>query len=273
MINLLILGPTGTVGKIISELALEDPELNIVAACDICNIGDRLDQFTNIKDSNNINISDIENLQYIIESSKPNVVVDFTTAKATEKNSIICAKNGIRTVIGTTGLSDDFLNRFEGLIKENNAPSVVSSNMATGMNVFFKMLSIISPYLKDWDIEIIESHHHRKIDSPSGTAITAGKIISSSIGGDFEKIAKFGRNKGPNLRKIGALNEIGFHSIRAGDIVGDHIILYAGPGERIEFKHQAHNRLCFANGAIKAIKFIFKAKENKIYTSNEVLGL
>ncbi|MBY9006146.1 MAG: 4-hydroxy-tetrahydrodipicolinate reductase [Candidatus Lokiarchaeota archaeon] len=273
MINLLILGPTGTMGKLISTLALEDPEINVVAACDISNIGDRLDNFTNIKDANNIFISDIDNIQNIIEDTKPNVVVDFTIAKATEKNCLICAKNGVRSVIGSTGLSEEFLENLEKLIKENNAPSVVSSNMAIGVNIFFKMLSIMSPYLKDWDIEIIESHHNRKQDSPSGTAITAGKIISSAIGCDFNNVAKFGRDKGINKRKVGALNEIGFHSIRAGDISGDHIILYAGAGERIEFKHQAHNRLCFANGAIKAIKFIIKAKKNKIYTSNEVLGL
>ena len=93
------------------------------------------------------------------------------------------------------------------------------------------------------------------------------------LGSDFEKTAKFGRSRGPNKRSVGAINEIGIHSIRAGDIVGDHTVLYAGPGERIELKHQAHSRECFAEGAIKAIKFIAMAKENKIYSTSEVLGL
>ena len=93
------------------------------------------------------------------------------------------------------------------------------------------------------------------------------------MGSDFEQTVKFGRNRGPNKRIIGGKNELGFHSIRAGDIVGDHIILYAGPGERIELKHQAHSRYCFAEGAIKAIKFIAQAKEAKIYSTSEVLGL
>jgi len=135
------------------------------------------------------------------------------------------------------------------------------------------MISILTAYLEEWDIEIIEAHHHRKRDSPSGTALTIGKIIADTIGANFDHVAKFGRSYGPNKRVVGAKNEIGIHSIRAGDIVGDHTVLYAGPGERVEFKHQAHSRMCFASGAITAIKFIAEDRENKIYTTREVLGL
>ena len=112
-----------------------------------------------------------------------------------------------------------------------------------------------------------------KVDAPNGTILKIGEAITNSIDSKLDDIAKFGWDKGFNKRQIGGRNEIGFHSIRAGDIVGDHIILYAGPGERIELKHQAHSRSCFATGAIKAVKFIAQAKENKIYTTNEVLGL
>ena len=135
------------------------------------------------------------------------------------------------------------------------------------------MLDSVKCKLKDWDIEIIETHHHRKRDVPSGTALTAGTIIAESIGCDFNEVAKFGRDKGPNKREIGATSEIGIHSIRAGDIVGDHIVLYAGPGERIEFKHQAHSRDCFATGAIKAVKFIAQASEHRIFSMKDVLNL
>jgi 4-hydroxy-tetrahydrodipicolinate reductase len=273
MVKLLIFGPTGSMGHLISNLALADSDINVVAACDVNNVGDSLESVVGTRDPNNIEIIDVEKLETIIERTQPDVAVDFTVAKATEKNSVICVKKGIRLVIGTTGLSGIFLNTLERLIKENKAPAVISSNMATGVNVFFKMLSVLSPYLKEWDIEIIEAHHHRKRDAPSGTALTAGNIIADSIGCDFEKVAKFGRKKGPSKRTVGAQNEIGVHSIRAGDIVGDHIILYAGSGERIEFKHQAHSRDCFATGAIKAIKFIAKASENKIYSTQEVLRL
>lgn len=273
MIKLLILGPTGAMGKIISELALNDDIIEVVAACDVSNIGEELGAYVAIKDPNKVKISDVNNLQNIIEKTNPDVAVDFTVAKATEQNCETCVKNGIRCIIGTTALSQDFLNKFEKLVKEHNAPAVISPNMATGVNIFFKMASVLANYLSEWDIEIIEAHHHRKIDAPSGTALKIGEIISDTLGSDFSAIAKFGRNKGPNKRLLGAKNEIGIHSIRAGDIVGDHIVLFGGTGERIELKHQAHSRLCFATGAIKAIKFIANAKVSKIYSTVEVLGL
>jgi 4-hydroxy-tetrahydrodipicolinate reductase len=145
--------------------------------------------------------------------------------------------------------------------------------MATGVNILFKMASILTKYLNDWDIEVIESHHHRKADVPSGTALAIAKTICDTLGCDPEKTLKFGRSKGPNKRKVGAKNEIGIHAIRAGDIVGDHTILFAGKGERIELKHQAHSRNSFAYGAIRAIKFIIRQDENRIYTMNDVLNL
>lgn len=273
MIKLLILGPTGSMGKLISELALKDEEIDLVAASGIDHIGASLSSIVAIEDANNIKIRNIEDLEEIIQETRPDVVVDFTIAKATEKNCLICVKRGVRCVIGTTALSQEFLVTFEKLVKEKKAPAVVSPNMAIGMNVFFEMTKKLAHYLKEWDIEVIETHHHRKIDAPSGTALKIGKIIGDAIDSDFDKIVKYGRTKGQNKREIGAKNEIGMHSIRAGDIVGDHIVLFAGTGERIELKHQAHSRYCFAEGAIRAIKFIVQAKENKIYSTDEVLGL
>ncbi len=273
MIKLLIFGPTGSMGKLITKLALEDKEIDVVAAFDVTNIGEELAYIAGVKDPNNIKISDVKYLTEVISQTKPNVAIDFTIAPATEKNCLICAENGIRCVIGTTALSKEFFDKFEELIKKYHSPAVFSPNMATGVNVLFKVASILTSFLADWDIEVIETHHHRKIDAPSGTALKIGQVISDTLGSDFETIAKFGRQRGPNKRTIGAKEEIGIHSIRGGDIVGDHIILYAGPGERIELKHQAHSRECFANGSIKAIKFIANAKEDKIYSTDEVLGL
>ncbi|MHA2278090.1 MAG: 4-hydroxy-tetrahydrodipicolinate reductase [Candidatus Kariarchaeaceae archaeon] len=273
MIKLLILGPTGSMGKLISKLSLEDEEINVVAACDTTNVGDKLSYIVGATDPNNLMISDVNKLDEVISATNPTVAVDFTVAEATEKNAIICAEKGIRCVIGTTAMSQDFLERFEELVKKNHTPSIISPNMATGVNVLFKMASVLTKYLAEWDIEILETHHHRKVDAPSGTALKIGQIISDSLDSDFEKIAKFGRSRGPNKRPVGAKEEIGIHSIRGGDIVGDHTILYAGPGERIELKHQAHSRECFAEGSIKAIKFIANAKEDKIYSTSDVLGL
>jgi len=271
MIKLLIIGPTGAMGKLISKLALEDKDIDVVAACDIKNIGDDLGFIAGAENPNNIIISDVKDLENIINQKNPEIAVDFTTAQATEKNSIICIKNRIRCVIGTTALSKNFLEKIEDLIKEYQTPSVISPNMSIGINIIFKIAPILASYLTDWDIEIFEAHHHRKTDSPSGTALKIGALISNTLNCDFEKIVKYGRDHGTNIRKIGAKNEIGIHAIRAGDIVGDHTILYGGIGERIELRHQAHSRICFASGAIKAIKFIANATENKIYTMNNIL--
>jgi 4-hydroxy-tetrahydrodipicolinate reductase len=273
LIRLLILGATGSMGKLISKLALEENEIEVVAACDVNNIGEDLANLAGTMVSTKIKVSDVKDLQKIIKEMNPEVVIDFSMAKATEINCTLCVKNKIRCVIGTTGLSKDFLENFKKLVVDYSAPSIISSNMATGVNIFFKIASILTAHLSEWDIEIIEAHHHRKVDSPSGTALTAGKIICETLGVEFDDVIKFGRNHGPNKRLIGAKNEIGIHAIRAGDIVGDHTIIFAGPGERIELKHQAHSRACMATGAIKAIKFIANARENKIYEMNEVLNL
>jgi len=273
MIRLLILGPTGSMGKLITSLAITDGEIEVVAVCDQSEIGADLGSLLAVPNPDNIRIKDVNDLQDVIKETNPDVVVDFTVASATEKNCTICVKSGIRCVIGTTAMSKEFLEDFEKLVEKHNAPSIISPNMATGVNVLFKIAGILTNYLDEWDIEVIEAHHHRKVDSPSGTALKIGEIISKALNSDLNAIAKFGRNKGPNKRLVGAKNEIGIHSVRGGDIVGDHTVLFAGPGERIELKHQAHSRTCFATGAIKAIKFIAQAKENRIFSTKDVVGL
>ncbi len=273
MIRIIILGASGSMGRLIGKLALEDDEIEVVAACDIIDIGKEFGILCGANDSNKIKITDASKLQEIIKSAKPEVAIDFTIAEAAENNCKICVKNKIRCVIGTTALSQDFLDEHERLIEDYNAPAVISPNMAIGMNVFFKIASILTQYLADWDIEVIEAHHNRKKDAPSGTLLTITEIISRTLAVKMNDVVKYGRSRGPNKRKVGAKNEIGVHAIRAGDIVGDHMILFAGSGERIEFKHQAHSRMCFASGAIRAIKFIVEAKENKIYKMQDVLSL
>jgi len=215
MIRLLIFGPTGSMGRLITKLALEDEEIEVVAACDIQDIGTSLRHLVGVYDPKNIVINHVNDLQELIDMTHPNIAVDFTTAEATEKNSIICVKNNIRCVIGTTGLSDLFLQAFETLVKESKTPAVISSNMATGVNIVFKIASLLAQFLQEWDIEIIEFHHHLKRDSPSGTSLTLGKEIAKTLGIQFEAVAKFGREKGPNKRLIRAKQEIGIHAIRA----------------------------------------------------------
>ena len=273
MIKLLILGPTGSMGRLISKLALMDEEIDVVAACDINHIGNELGFVIGVSDPNKIQIRDTNELQQVIDVTQPEVAVDFTVAEATEKNCLLCVENGIRCIIGTTALSQHFLTKFEELVKKNKTPAVISPNMATGVNIFFKMVSELTKYLGTWDIEVIESHHNRKQDNYSGTSLKILDIICETIGLKKEDVTKYGRIRGKALREKGAQNEIGIHCIRAGDIVGEHKVLYAGSGEYIELKHTAINRNCFATGAIRAIIFIAKQKENKIFEMKDVLNL
>ncbi|HDZ18487.1 hypothetical protein LCGC14_0733640 [marine sediment metagenome] len=273
MIKLLILGPTGSMGRLLSKLTLEDNDIEVVGACDTKHINEELGFIVGSHDPNKIRVSDVNRLQEVINETQPETVVDFTLAEATEKNCLLCVENGLRCIIGTTALSQDFLNKFEEEVKKHNAPAVISPNMATGVNVFFKIASMLAKYLAEWDIEIIESHHNRKQDNYSGTSLKILNIICETIGIKKEDVTKYGRTKGKVLREKGAKNEIGIHCIRAGDIVGEHKVLYAGSGEYIELKHTAINRNCFAAGAIRAIKFIAKQKDNKIFEMKDVLNL
>jgi 4-hydroxy-tetrahydrodipicolinate reductase len=275
MIKVVLLGACGSMGKLIGRLIMDDSELELIGAFDIHNIGKQYAGIVGAATSCSTNVQHTDDLDIFIEKNIPDVAVDFSIAEATEKNCLTLVNNGIKCVIGTTGLSGEFIKKLESSIRENKVPTIISSNMATGVNVFFKMASILTTYLDDWDIEIIEAHHHRKADNYSGTSLKILDIICETLGVNTEDVTKYGRTKGKEKRKIGGRNEIGIHCIRAGDIVGDHTILFAGPGERIELKHQAHSRECFANGTIKAIKYLNKIDRNdaRIISTQEALGL
>ncbi|HME55019.1 MAG TPA: 4-hydroxy-tetrahydrodipicolinate reductase [Candidatus Lokiarchaeia archaeon] len=269
-----ILGADGSMGRMIAGLAIEDPEIKIVGAFtepDAPTIGTDIGSLLG-KKSIDVEILDSTDLHNKLQACKPDIAIDFTVAKATEVNAPIIVKNGIRMVIGTTGLSQDFMDEIKALIQEYNAPSIISSNMAVGMNLFMKIVGDVASALEGWDTEVIEAHHNRKKDAPSGTAITISEIIAKSWNKELDDIAKYGRGRGPAPRVKGT-DELGIHAIRAGDIVGDHMVLFAGAGERIELVHRAHDRSCFASGAIKAAKFIATADEPRLYSMKEVLGL
>ncbi|MHA1820663.1 MAG: 4-hydroxy-tetrahydrodipicolinate reductase [Promethearchaeota archaeon] len=276
-IKLGILGIDGAMGKLITNLAIQDELVDVSCGFTIPespNIGMDIGQLVG-KPNQDVKVSSIVDLDNILknERPKPDIMIDFTIADATEQNAPKVLGYNIPMVIGTTGLSKDFHENISKLASQKNISLVISTNMAVGVNVLFMIAKELASKLKDWEIEIIEAHHHRKKDAPSGTAMTLAQNIAEALGVDLDKVAKYGRQKGPNPRKWGN-QEIGIHSIRAGDIVGDHIILYAGNGERIELKHQAHSRECFASGAIKAAKFLYEHKdEGKIFNMQDVLGL
>ncbi|NVM52153.1 MAG: 4-hydroxy-tetrahydrodipicolinate reductase [Candidatus Helarchaeota archaeon] len=275
MIRVALAGIDGNMGGLVAKDVIQDPELEIVAGFSISqspNEGKDVGTFHGF-DPLGVPILSGDKLPDVLKATKPEVYVDFTIAKAAEKNCIIVAEQKIKSVIGTTALSSEFLQNFENLIKKHETCTVISPNMSLGVNILFNLSGQLTELLSTYDIEITETHHHRKKDVPSGTAMKLAQIIASALNKNIDEVGKFGRSKGFNPRKVGA-DEIGIHAVRAGDIVGEHTILYAGPGERIEVTHRAHSRQCFATGTLVAIKFLAQRGESgRIYSMQDVLGL
>lgn len=212
------------------------------------------------------------NLEKTLEDTQPDVLVDFTSADATVKTARVASKNSVNLVIGTTGLDNSQLEEIKTLVNEGGVSAVISPNMATGVNIFFKTVRDMAGALgQDYDIEVIEAHHRHKRDVPSGTALRAGELIAEATGKDLDKDGLFGRSRGV-IGERGS--EIGFHAIRGGDIIGDHTVLFAGNGERLEITHRAHSRQAFVNGTIRAIRFVYDNKDTgRVFSTFDVLGI
>jgi 4-hydroxy-tetrahydrodipicolinate reductase len=207
--------------------------------------------------------SDIED-----SSSGANVIVDFTSPESTLRNADYASRNSKSMVIGTTGFKD----KEETKLKEvcRSFPCVIAPNMSIGVNVMFEATRFLARALGDeYDIEIIEAHHKHKIDSPSGTALRLGESAAEGLGRDFNLVAKFERHGSIGERKEG---EIGIQSVRGGDVVGEHTVMFLGQGERIELTHRAYSRDNFAKGVLRAVKWIY-GKSPGIYTMKDVLEL
>jgi 4-hydroxy-tetrahydrodipicolinate reductase len=261
MIRVAVTGASGRMGKLIISNIVNSKEMELSAAFDLANIGQ--DAGTGIEGGNlNVFISDIKDMEQILKDSKTDVLIDFTIANATVVNAPKAAVAGVNLVIGTTGFSKEQKSIIETAIFKNGVAGIISPNFSVGVNVFFKILSEAAHYLQDYDIEIIEAHHNKKKDAPSGTAMKAADVISNALGGKDYVYGRQGlapRNK-----------EIGIHAVRGGDIVGDHTVMFVGDGERIEIKHQAHSRQAFASGAVKAAAWICNVKPG-LYTMEDIL--
>lgn len=196
------------------------------------------------------------------------VLIDFTSIDATLKNLESCRQAGKRIVIGTTGFSD----AQKDIIKQaaNDIGVVFAPNMSVGVNLTFKLLDMAAKVMgNDVDIEIIEAHHRHKVDAPSGTALRMGEVVASALGRDLKECAVYGREGQTGERER---NTIGFETIRAGDIVGEHTVMFADIGERVEITHKASSRMTFANGAARAASWLMQ-KEPGLFDMQDVLGL
>ncbi|XBC38311.1 MAG: 4-hydroxy-tetrahydrodipicolinate reductase [Buchnera aphidicola (Floraphis choui)] len=203
------------------------------------------------------------------EINKFDILIDFTNPTSTIKHLKICALNNKKIVIGTTGLSNTDIKTIK--ILSQKISIVFSPNYSIGINLMLSLLKKTSTTIgKDSDIEIIEAHHREKKDAPSGTAIEMGKVISNEMNWNFQKQAIYTRN---GLTRKRRENEIGFSSIRAGDIIGDHTAIFASPGERIEITHKATNRSIFSKGAIKAAIWLMLQKKAGLFNMLDVLNI
>jgi len=196
------------------------------------------------------------------------VLIDFTTPQATLENIRLASSRGLSAVIGTTGITGDMLKEVTDLAKKIRC--VMAPNMSVGMNVMFRIARDMAGILgKDYDMEILEVHHRLKKDAPSGTAMRLAQILAASVDRDLEKVGVYER-KGMIGERTD--EEIGIQTWRAGDITGEHTVMFGGIGERLELIHRAHNRDNFARGAVKAAAWIIKQPLG-LYDMQDVLGL
>ena len=196
------------------------------------------------------------------------VLIDFTRPEPTLANLEICRKAGRRMVIGTTGFSEEQQQKIA--TAANDIAIVFAPNMSVGVNLCFKLLDVAARVLgDDVDIEVIEAHHRHKVDAPSGTALRMGEVVADALGRDLKDCAVYGREGHTGERET---KTIGFETIRAGDIVGDHTVMFAGNGERVEITHKASSRMTFANGAIRASNWLMSS-DSGLFDMQDVLGL
>ena len=196
------------------------------------------------------------------------VLIDFTRPEATLANLAVCREAGKAMVIGTTGFDEAGKAAIAGAAADIGI--VFAPNMSVGVNLCLKLLDLAARVLgEDVDIEIIEAHHRHKVDAPSGTALRMGEVVAGALGRDLAECAVYGRqgHTGPRERQT-----IGFETIRAGDIVGEHTVLFAAEGERVEITHKASSRMTFANGAARAAAWLM-SQDSGLYDMQDVLGL
>jgi 4-hydroxy-tetrahydrodipicolinate reductase len=238
-----IAGAGGRMGKTLIEAVRAAPDAELAAAFDI---GDAIDAAL----------------------ANADCLVDFTRPEGTLKHLEVCRRRGVHAVIGTTGFSAAQRQQIEAVARD--IPIVFAPNMAVGVNAVFKLLDVAARILDEgYDIEVIEAHHRHKVDAPSGTALRMGEVVAAALGRDLKDCAVYGREGHTGERPA---TQIGFSTIRGGDIVGDHTVLFAGTGERIEITHKSASRMSYALGSLRAARFL-RGRKNGLFDMQDVLGL
>ena len=266
MLRIAITGAAGRMGKTLIEACQQAEDCSVNAAIErpgISLIGADAGELAGI---GKLNVQLVDDIASVVNDF--DTLIDFTSIETTLNNLEICAANGKHIIIGTTGFSDDQ----KQIIKDaaNKTAVVFAPNMSVGVNLSLKLLEMAASVLnEDYDIEIIEAHHRHKVDAPSGTALRMGEVIADTLGRNLKECAVYGREGHTGARDP---QTIGFETIRAGDVVGEHTVMFATDGERVEITHKASSRMTFAKGALRAAKWL-KNKDKGLYDMQDVLGL
>ncbi len=243
MIKVAIAGASGRMGRMLIDAVESAPDCTLAGTLDIGR-----DIAANLADAQ--------------------VLIDFTRPEGTMAHLAVCRERGIKAVIGTTGFSD--AQKAEIAAHAKHIALMVSPNMSVGVNVMLRLLDTAArSFAEGYDIEIVEAHHRHKVDAPSGTALKMGEVIASALGRDLKQCGVYGREGVTGERDP---STIGFATVRGGDIVGDHTVMFCGTGERIEIAHKSSSRANYAQGALRAARFLI-GKPSGLFDMNDVLGL
>jgi 4-hydroxy-tetrahydrodipicolinate reductase len=260
-----VVGAHGRMGRMLIEATLKDEQATLVAAFDRPGspaIGKTAGELVGMPCD--VVVSD----DFSGEIGKADCLIDFTRPEGTLEHLRICRAKGVAMIIGTTGFEAEG----KAAISEaaRDIPVVFAPNMAVGVNLVFKLLDMAARILNEgYDIEIVEAHHKHKIDAPSGTALRMGEVVAAALGRDLKECAVYGREGVTGERDP---STIGFATVRGGDIVGDHNVMFCGIGERVEIAHRAGSRMPYALGSLRAARFL-SGKKNGLYDMQDVLGL
>jgi 4-hydroxy-tetrahydrodipicolinate reductase len=266
MVRVAVVGASGRMGLCLlkAALAAENAELTVaVSRADSLAIGKDAGELAGVSAAGIQVCDDLAAL-----TDKFDVLIDFTRPDASMNYIDICRQAGKKVVIGTTGYSDAQKAAIAEAAKD--VAIVIAPNFSVGVNLSLKLLEMTARVMGDYtDIEVIEAHHRHKVDAPSGTALRMGEVVAAALGRDLKDCAIYGRegDTGARDRKT-----IGFSTIRAGDIVGEHTVMFADEGERVEITHKATSRMTFANGAVRAAAWLAD-KQNGLFDMQDVLGL
>jgi 4-hydroxy-tetrahydrodipicolinate reductase len=260
-----VAGASGRMGRMLVEAIAAAPDAQLAGALDVAgspSVGSDAGAFSGqlagvaIQSELDLGLADAAFL------------IDFTRPEGTLKHLAYCAAHGIKLVIGTTGFDEAGKAAIRAAAEQTAI--VFAPNMSVGVNVTLKLLELAAKSLSEgYDIEIVEAHHRHKVDAPSGTALKMGEVIADALGRDLQQVAVYGREGVTGARDP---STIGFATIRGGDIVGDHTVLFAGEGERIEISHKSSSRIGYAHGALRAARFLAD-KASGLYDMQDVLAL